>query len=142
MHTLQCQTEGGGFLRAGNRQNKVYIPTNTGKFLSNLYKSSLEAEKRWFLPEFGEKSSLHLEIGMIILYSLKVAPFGDFCGKTHYFPVEKDKLLHFSILTKGDGSVRALLVQNKQGSRRNRWPDADPADTCPRQTIKIHSGGI
>ena len=100
--------------------------------LAILYKSHLEAEKRCFLLENDEKSSLHLEIGMIILYSLKVAPFGDFRGKTHYFPVEKNKLLHFSILTKGDGFPKPPLVQNKQGHRPARARNPWMTDRCVR----------
>ena len=100
--------------------------------MSILYKSCLEAEKRRFLLENDEKSSLHLEIGMIILYALKVAPFGDFCGKTHYFPVEKNKLLHFSILTKGDGFPEPPLVQNKQGHPPALVQHPQMTDRCVR----------
>jgi hypothetical protein len=110
--------------------------------LSNLYKSSLEAEKRWFLPEFGEKSSLHLEIGMIILYLLKIAPFGCFCRKIQNFPVENDAILHFSILTKWDGIQMPPLVQNKQGGRRSDARSLWTMDNCLRSAIKIHFGGI
>ena len=64
--------------RTADERKKVQIPILSGYNLFNLYKSGLESEKRRFLLEIDEKSSLHLEIGMIILYSLKVASSGDF----------------------------------------------------------------
>ena len=41
-------------------------------------KVALKRKMDVFLPDFGEKSSLHLEISMIVLYLLKIAPFGHF----------------------------------------------------------------
>ena len=127
----------------GGKPPKYGIHTDCfSGFLSNLYKSSLEAEKRWFSPEFGEKSSLHLEIGMIILYLLKIAPFGCFCRKIQIFPVENNAILYFSILTKWAGSQKPPLVQNKQGGRRAGVRNPRTMDECLRSAIKIHFGGI
>ena len=95
-----------------------------------------------FLPEFGEKSSLHLEIGMIILYLVKVGPLWYFRHKIQFFPDENSAFLHSSILTKWDGRQEPPLVQNKQGGRRSDARSLWTMDNCLRSAIKIHFGGI
>ena len=64
-------------------------------FLVIMHKSSSELEKRRYLLENDEKSSLLLKIGMIILYSLKVGPFWIFPGKCPLFPSERTKIYIF-----------------------------------------------
>ena len=120
----------------------VYITTKLQVPLEILHKSGLESEKIGFSWNLMKKVSLHLEIGMVVLYLLKVAPFGSFRIKTQIFPVENDNLLYFLILTKWDGLSGAPLVQNKQGSRSGLRASPLVADRYPCAAIKIHFGGI
>jgi hypothetical protein len=77
--------------------------------LAVLHKSGSDLEKTRHLRENDEKSSLHLGIGMIILYLLKVASFGSFGCKWRIFSHIKGSFLHFSILTKWAASYGAVL---------------------------------
>ena len=67
--------------------NRCTFRLRPGAFLWILHKSGSESEKRPFLLEKDEKSSLHFVIDMLILYLLKVGPFGGFLRKTQFFPI-------------------------------------------------------
>ena len=67
----------------------------SGLLLLVFHKSGSDLEKRRFLLENDEKASLLLEIGMIILYLLKVSSFGIFGCKNRLFPVEMEAFFTF-----------------------------------------------
>ena len=93
----------------------VHIPICPGCFLSALHKNGSEPEKRRISPENGENASLHLEIGMIVLYLVKVGPFWAFPRKIQFFPAENGAFFTFFDFNQSGRLPGAALGQNKQG---------------------------